>query len=366
MKTKSTLSLSVLLVTLFSFVVSSCNHDNKAEEKQAYVIPDSLLRSLTMDTVKLVPYKNELILNGQVDFNQDKVINIFTPVTGKISEIKVLLGDYVQKGQVLGVIHSSEMSQLSSDLLNAQTNLQNAERVMTKTRDMYQAGLASQPDSLSAAIALQQAKAELVRVKRNLKINGNNTNGEYLLQSPISGFLVQKNVTNELNIRSDNSTPLFTISDLKEVWVWANAYESDINNIRPNDKVDVSLLASHKGEKFSGKVDKIMEILDPASKAMKVRISINNPQYILKPQMYAKVKILNNENQTAMSVPLSSVIFEHSQYFVLVYKGKGIAQITPVNKINSFENEVYVSGDIKPGDKVLSSNVLQIYSELNN
>lgn len=351
---------------MFLLFLTACQPKEEQAVKQSYIIPDSLLKTLKLDTVKEGAYENRISLNGQVDFNQDKVANIYSMVTGKIQDIKVMLGDYIQKGQVLGVIQSSEMAQISSDLMNAQTNLQNAERVMSKMKDMYMAGLASQPDSLSAAVALQQAKAELVKVKRNLKLNGNNTEGKYFLKSPISGFLVQKSITNALNIRADNGTALFTVSDLKDVWVWANVYESNINDIKLNDSVQVNLLSTHQGKSFYGKVDKIMEILDPTTKAMKVRISIENPDYILKPQMYAKVTILNKEDKKAFYVPSEALIFEHSQYYVLVYKGNGKVQIKPVEKLNTYKNFVYIKSGVKVGEVVLSSNVLDIYSELNN
>src|SRR6185437_6569260 len=108
------------------------------------------------------------------------------------------------------------------------------------------------------------------------------------IKAPISGFIVQKNITNNMVIRADNSNVVFAISDLKNVWVWANVYESNINNIHLGDAVNVTTL-SYPGRVFNGKVDKIMNVLDPTSKVMKVRVALPNADYALKPQMYATV-----------------------------------------------------------------------------
>jgi cobalt-zinc-cadmium efflux system membrane fusion protein len=342
---------------------------NKSEkvdaERQQYIIPDSLLKTIRIDSVKQGLLINSITLTGQVDFNQDNVVNIFPLIGGNIQDIKVMLGDYVKEGQVLGVIKSSEMAQYSKDLLNAQTNLQLSVRNMEKTVEMYHSGMASQTDSISSAVGLEQAQAELKRVQRVLKINGGNTQGEYELKAPISGFIVQKFVTNDQVIRSDNGNALFTISDLKNVWVWANVYESNVGNIHMGDPVDVTTL-SYPGKIFKGKVDKIMQTLDPASKAMKVRISIDNEDYALKPQMFASVTVTNNQNKQAIYIPTSGLIFDHSQYYVLVYKGEGKADIRQVQKLNTLGKQTYLTAGVSVGDRIITSDALQLYSELNN
>ncbi len=364
---KTRISCILLTIGIGSLCFQSCKStENKtSDERQPYVISDSLLKSIRIDSVKQGQLINSITLTGQVDFNQDNVVNIFPLVSGNVQGINVMLGDYVKEGQVLGIIKSSEMAQYSNDLISAQTNLQLAEKMLEKTVDMYHSGLASKTDSLSAAITVEQAKAQLSRAQRVLKINGGNTQGEFAIKAPISGFIVQKLVTNDQTIRADNGGALFTISDMKNVWVWANVYESNVNNIHLGDNIDVSTL-SYPGRIFKGKVDKIMEMLDPASKAMKVRVSIDNEDYALKPQMFASVTVTNTQNKEAIYVPSSGIIFDHSQYYVLVYRGKGKAEITPVQKLNSLGTKTYLTAGVTVGEQIIASDALQIYSELNN
>ncbi len=357
------------IVFIFAVLVlgqaCSLTAEKKPDEKQKYVIPDSLLRTIKIDTVQKCQLINSITLTGQVDFNQDHVVKLFPMISGNAQGISVVLGDYIKQGQILGTITSSEMAGYSNDLVNAQTNLEVAKKNLAKTIDMYKSGLASLTDSLSAEAGYKQAQSELNRVNRVLKINGGSTNGEYEIKAPISGFLVDKQVNNNTIIRADNGNSLFTISDLKNVWVWANVYESNINAIRMGDNVNVTTL-SYPDKVFKGKVDKIMNVLDPTNKVMKVRVALDNPGYLLKPQMFASVTVTNPENKQSICISSKALIFDHSQYFVLLYKSKDDVRITPVQVISSIGDKTYLSSGVQEGDNVISSQAILIYDALNS
>lgn len=350
-----------------SFLMQSCNNsaEKKIEEKQHYVIPDSLSKTIDIDTVTKCQLVNSITLTGQVDFNQDNVRKIYPMISGNIQDIKVVLGDYVKQGQLLGVIKSSEMAGYSNDLVNAETNLQVAKKNLDKTKDMLKSGLASSTDSLSAEATYRQAESELGRINRVLKINGGSTQGDFEVRAPISGFVVEKLVNNNTTIRADNSNNLFTISDLKTVWVWANVYESNITAIKMGDNVNVTTL-SYPGKFFKGKVDKVMNVLDPTNKVMKVRVALDNSDYLLKPQMFASVTVTNPENKQSLCISSHALIFDHSQYYVLLYNSKEDVRITPVQIINSNGDKTYIATGLKEGDKIIASQAILIYDALNS
>ncbi len=365
-KTNHALAFVIFLLA-GSSVLQSCNSDaeKKVEEKQRYIMPDSLAKTITIDTVQKCQLVNSITLTGQVDFNQDNVRKIFPLISGSIQGIKVVLGDYVNQGQLLGVVTSSEMAGFSNDLVNAETNLDVAKKNLDKAKDMLKSGLASVTDSLSAEASYQQAKSELNRVNRVLKINGGSTVGDFEVKAPISGFIVEKNVNNNTIIRADNSNSLFTISDLKNVWVWANVYESNIAAIKMGNNVNVTTL-SYPGKVFSGKVDKIMNVLDPTNKVMKVRVALDNSGYLLKPQMFASVTVTNPENKQAICISSKSLIFDNSQYYVLIYNSKNDIRITPVQILNTNGDKTYIASGVKEGDKLISSQTILIYDALNS
>lgn len=352
-------------IIAFVFIISGCKTEKKtSDDRPKFVISDSLFKTLKIDTVVKCPLVNALTFTGQVSFNEDNVARIFPMVSGNITDISVQLGDHVNAGQRLGVIRSSEMAGYGNDLVTSETNLLIAQKNMDAANDMYKSGLMSQKDYITAQQMYKQAQSQLNRSREVLQINGGNTKGQYVVRSPVSGFVVEKQVNNNMAIRPDNTNDLFTISDLKNVWVLANVYESNISQVHLGDSVDVTTL-SYPGRVFHGKVDKVLNVLDPTNKVMKLRVVLPNADYALKPGMFASITVINNTNDETLCVPAGSVIFENSQYYVLVYKSKSDVRITPVQVIGTNGDKTYISGGLQVGDSVIGSDAVMIYSALN-
>ena len=346
--------------------ISGCTESPaQAEEKKGYILPDSLLKTIEIDTVSNSLVVNSLTLTGKVDFNEDNVIKIFPVISGQVSEVKVMAGDYVKRGQELAVIRSSEMAGYSNDYQTSKSNVDIAKKTMEATNDMYKSGLASERDQLMAKEGYNQALSALEKAKRILSLNGGSMSGEYVMRSPIDGFVVERQVNNNTMIRSDNSTGLFTISDLKNVWVMANVYESNISFVKTGDSVNITTL-SYPGKIFRGKIDKIMNVLDPSNKVMKLRIVLTNSDYLLKPEMFASVIVNNTENKRLISIPSRTLIFDHSQYYVLIYKSPSDITIRPVQVLNTVGERAYISEGLKEGEHLIGSQALLIYQELNS
>jgi len=331
-----------------------------------FCLTDDQYKKLEIDTIQASEVEDHLQLNGKVAYNDDNVNHVFPLVSGTVESVKVQLGDAVHKGQVLAVIKSTEFAQFSSDLTNAQNNLSVAKKNLDATQDMYNSGLSSAKDLLSAQATYSQAKAELNRVNSVLQINGGTGSGdEYSILSPIDGFVVEKFITNSTKIRPDNGNALFTISDLKNVWVIGNAYESDISKINLGDETDVTTL-SYPGKVFKGKVDKIFNVLDPVNKVMQVRVQLDNPDYLLKPEMYASVLLTSaNEKVSMPMVPSKSIIFDNSKNYVLVIKDKCTISVREVRLGQAANGMTYIQSGVSAGERVIASGQLYIYQALN-
>jgi membrane fusion protein, heavy metal efflux system len=355
---------AVILMSAIGFTSCKSKPDPE-EEKKGYVLPDSLLRTITIDTVKDSRVLNTLTLTGKVDFNEDNVIKIFPVVSGQVSDIKVMAGDYVKKGQSLAVIRSSEMAGYSNDYSTAKSNVEIARKSLDAANDMFKSGLASQRDQLAAQEGYNQALSAFEKTQRVLNLNGGSMAGEYTAKSPIDGFVVDRQVNNSMMLRADNSTPLFTISDLKNVWVMANVYESNISDVKLGDSVNITTL-SYPGKIFRGRIDKIMNVLDPSNKVMKLRIVLANPGYLLKPEMFASVVVNSTENKKMVTIPSRALIFDHSQYYVLVYKSPSDITIRPVQVQNTVGDRTYISEGLTEGERLIGTEALLIYQELNS
>jgi membrane fusion protein, heavy metal efflux system len=360
--------MRIILFTLISslFIFYNCSFNKRSEAKiiaPKFCIPDSLMNQIKLDTVTLKPVYDELRLIGKISFNQDKVVRIYPLVSGNVVEVKVSLGSHVVKGEVLAVIKSSEMAGAANDLVTARSNLAIAEKNYAAASDMYKSGIMSDKEFTTSQKDLDKAKSELNRANTIISIYGNGSK-DYVITSPISGYIVEKFINANMQIRTDNSTNLFTISDLSKVWALANVYESDIAEIRENEQVEVTTI-SYPDRIFTGKIDKIYNVLDPESKTLKVQIQLDNKNYLLKPEMFVSAVVNHLTGKSMLAIPANSVIFDRNQYWVLVFKDKCNVEARKVDIVASNSNNTYIRSGVNPGEKVITNRQLLIYNAMN-
>src|SRR5262249_34255163 len=158
---------------------------------------------------------------------------------------------------------------------SAQSEFAIAKKNLEVTAEMKNSGVSSEKDYLTAQSDYQKALAQLNKMSEVLKIYGGanqstDTAGSgYQIKAPISGFIVEKKITAGMELRADASDNLFTISDLKEVWAIANVYESDVSKIKTGSEAVITTL-SYPDKSFSGKVERISNVLDPGTNVMSV------------------------------------------------------------------------------------------------
>jgi len=355
------------LITALMLLALSCSrHSNKvtgtADTK--FCIPDSLSEQIRFDTVKTKQVYNELKLIGKVTFDQDKVVRIYPLVSGIVTDVKVTLGSYVKKGQVLAVIRSSEMAGAENDYNSARATLAVSEKNFAADSDLYKSGIVSDKEFTAALNDLEKARSEFKRANTVLSVYGSGSQSDYIIKAPVSGFVVEKFINSNMQIRPDNSTNLFTLSDLSKVWIIANVYESDISSISENEKVEVSTI-SYPGKIFQGKIDKVYNVLDPDNKTMKVQIQLDNSDYLLKPEMFAAATVYQVTKERMLAVPASAVIFDRNQYWVMVYRNKCDIETRNLNIVSSNLTDSYVRSGVSEGEIVIVTRQLLIYNAMN-
>lgn len=354
-------SLRIFIALCIAVLAISCN-----QHTEATADPNAITDSV-MKTIQTAPVKDEVVtetikLYGKIQPNEGRQAKVYALVSGKISDIKVEMGDYVQKDQALAILQSSEVAGISNDLALAQANVEMTKKNMETTKELYEGNLATQKDYISTQVDYNKALSELSRAQQVHAITGG-SNSIYEIKSPVSGYIIEKNITNNSEVRSDNSNDLFAIADLSNVWIIANVYESDINNVHTGDTVLVSTLAS-PGKEYKGRIDKIYSVLDPANRTMKVRISMNNPNNELKPEMFATVAVKGKPTGKMLSIPSQAIVLDNSKNYVVVKNGKGLS-IKEVQLIQRVDNKAFISG-LTPGEQVVTNSQVFLYEALNN
>ena len=354
-----------IILYVFATVLVSCSPPKETTVKEEkFCIPRQLWPIIAFDTVNFENVHHELLLTGKVSFNEEKVIKVFPLASGIVQKVTVQLGDYVKKGQMLAVLSSSDIANMESELSAAESNLSVAEKNLEAAREMFKSGLTTEREYISSQKEFSKAKAEVSRIHEVLRIYSGSGVSDYVVYAPISGFIAEKKVNVNMQIRADNSDNLFTISDVNDVWIMANVYESDIPKIKLDYAASVTTLA-YPNEVFLGKVDKIFNVLDPVNKVMKIRIQLHNSNYLLKPEMFANIKITYTDSTSMLVIPSSAVVFEHSKNYVVLYKDTCNVYSKEIEIFKALDDKTYLYGTgIKRGDRVISKSQLLIYNAL--
>jgi membrane fusion protein, heavy metal efflux system len=334
--------------------------------KAPFCLTDTLQKNLVVDTVKLQLVKNIISLSGKIEANEDKWVKVFPVVGGTVEEMKVQLGDYVKKGQTLAVVRSGEIADYENQLTNAQSSVKIATKTLNSTREMYKSGLASEKDVVTAETDLEKAQSDLRRSEQTNSIYGTRIDATQVLTAPVSGYIIEKNVTDKMQYKADATQPFFIIANLDEVWVMANVFETDIAKIKTGYDAEVNVIA-YKDKVFKGKVDRIFSILDPQSRVMKVRIKVPNADNLLKPEMFAQITIKYNDNANQLpAIPSQAIIFDKNKNYVMVYKDKCDVETREIEIFEVAGNTTYLKSGLKAGEKVIARYQQLVYDALND
>jgi cobalt-zinc-cadmium efflux system membrane fusion protein len=356
-----------LIATCYLIVLGlvSCKDTPKDEQTPEFELTDTMMQRCEFTEAKLQDVKNELKLFGKITADNNKMAHIYPITGGFVVSINVELGDYVTEGQLLAIVKSSEVADFQRQLLDAKADLAVAEKNLKVAKDLFEGKLNSEKDVMASEKELDKAKAELNRINEVYSIYHLKQGSEYRITAPISGFIVNKDITQNEELRNDRSEEIFAIAQITDVWVLANVNESNIPKVALGYEADVQTI-SYADKIFKGKVDKIFNVIDPATKAMKILVKINNPDLLLKPEMNATINLKFSENRKLIAVPSSAVLFDKSKDWVMVFKDKKHIETRLVEVYSKLGEITYLTNGISENEKVISKNGLLIYDALND
>ncbi|GAA4738111.1 efflux RND transporter periplasmic adaptor subunit [Flavisolibacter ginsenosidimutans] len=354
------------IAALFAALTACNSNAAKAPEKKEVCISDTISKMIRIDSVSEKAIDDELKLSGEVSFNENKVVKVFPVSSGQVLSVNTSLGNYVKAGQTLAVIRSADIAGNYADLSTAGNDIAIAKREMENAEHLFKNGIGSEKDYVQAKQAYEKAMTNATKIRSQISINGSghtSANGTYVVTAPKSGYVVEKNVNPGQFIRNDNGQNLFTVGDTKDVWIWANVYESDIARVKEGYRAMVTTLA-YPDTVFTGKVDKVNQILDPQTKVMKIRIVLPNNNGQLKPEMFANITIENKEGKRAVVIPSSALVSEDGKSYVVVYHDKCNLQIKEVQVLKTSGDAIYLKSGLQKGEQLISNQPLLFYRQL--
>jgi len=310
-------SLAFALCLAALAISPACSNGTKAAPTKQQVVVDPNVFTVDhpelFQTVK-VESRNlptELKANGTVQPDVNKTIHVTSLGSGRVVDLKVRLGDHVNKGQVLLVISSPDLAGAMGDYQKAAADEVLARKALERAQLLFSRGALAEKDLELAQDTEDKAKTDLKTAESRLRVIGGDPahpSSLIELRAPVAGTIVEQNVAGFEGIKSLDNTPnLFTIADLASVWVVCDVYENDIGQVHIGDPAEVRLNA-FPGRVFKGSVSDVSRVLDPNTRSAKVRIVLANGDGSLRPGMFAVATFRSRQETPHLVVPATAIM----------------------------------------------------------
>jgi cobalt-zinc-cadmium efflux system membrane fusion protein len=294
--------------------------------------------------------KTVLKFTGQVQLDRTRTVDVVSTGGGRVEQVSKLLGEKVDKGDVLAVIHSADLGQVKADFLEVQAQLDLTQTTFRREKELYEKKITSQADYLKALNELTAAEASYAAADRRLRLFGLGTeqiagikkekeNGEFaslILRAPQAGTIIAQNISVGKMVETTES--LNTITDLSNLWVWCDIYEKDLAALHEPFQKGQSLNAivqvnAFAESTFEGVVDLVGNVMDEHTRTVKIRVQVKNLENKLRPGMFAEVEVMIPGEGHITVVPQNAIMSDAGNYFVFRH----------------FKDDLWVRCDVIPG-----------------
>ena len=350
-----------------------------------FVPTASQLATFTIQPVQEMSFQVENTTEGKISVDEDRATPIFSPYGGRVIRLLAKAGDLVTKGQVLFTIEATDMVQAQNDLIaangavnKARSQLQLAQTIEKRQRELNDARAVAlkelqnaQNDLVSALNDLRAAESGYEAVKNRLRILGKTDadvtaflqNGqmspETPIQTPLTGTITQRRIGPGQYISTSATDPAFTVGDLSSVWLIASVREFEAPKVTVGQSVKFRVLA-FPDRTFAAKVTYVAASVEPATRRVLVRAQIDNTAGLLKPEMYASVRIATGDGEKSAGVPREAVIYEADKARVWVIAGDGSVSLRQVTTGIVNGTNLQIKSGLAVGERVVTRGSLFI------
>ena len=312
--------------------------------------------SLRIDTVAAFEGELSLQTTGKIAFDDDHTQHVTAPVDGRVAAIKVRLGENVRIGQPLVELTSAKVAELQGDARKEAQDLQVAQRGLARAQKLRADGAVSDKELAQARADLNKAQANVERAQAQLSALGVQKSDPMVraaLFARVDGTVVERNISVGQEVRADSGTPLLTLTNLDRVWVLADVYEQDLGTVGHDAAVQVEVSA-YTGRQFAGTVTYVGDVVDSQSRTVKVRCQIDNPNRLLKPEMFAKVQIAYRSPPGSIFVPTKALLSDGNSTQVLVVEGSDDnVTLRPVQTGTTVAGRQQITSGLRVGERLV-------------
>jgi cobalt-zinc-cadmium efflux system membrane fusion protein len=355
-------------------LVAGCHQSETAASAEPSVGPDRV--TFGRGAPQLAMLATEPVQRGadlhaplfaRLAWDDDATVRVFTPFAGRVRHVLVDAGQVVTKGTPLAEVESPDFGQAQADARTAESDLQLAGSTLARLRELFDHGAAARKDVEAAEADLDRAQAQRARARARLASCGAETDsvtGLFLLRSPIAGTIVERNLTPGQEIRPDQMlanapqlfSPLFVLSDPSRLWIQIDAHEDEIASLHPGTPFRFTVEAA-PGRSFAGRIDIVSESIDPGTHTVRARGTVENPEHLLKAEMYVSVD-LQRRAEALATVSSRAVFLRGEKHYAFVEEHPGTFVRHEVSVGGEQDQRVLVQAGLRPGQRVVTDGSL--------
>lgn len=362
------LCTTALCIAAFAVLLTACGKTPSPLPADEPVVSGNTIHfpagSLTAQRLITAPVvsaqKSVLRLPARIVWDEDHTSRITSPIAGRLDEIKVQAGSPVKPNQPLAYMSSPELGSAQTEAARAQAEAAQAERNLARATDLYAVSGVAAKDLEQAQVDLERTHAEAERTRLRLKSLGadSTVDQRFALRSPIAGMVVERNTNPGMEWRPDQpGAPLFVVSDPTYLWCWIDAPEQVLSMLHPGMKV-ILRASAWPQETFKAQIDYVGDALDPASRTIKVRARLRNPERHLKGEMYVTAE-LTTQAYGVLDVPAKAVFLANNKQQVFV-KTEGQFIRKTITPVASNEQWISIEQELNKGDEVVVDGALYL------
>jgi cobalt-zinc-cadmium efflux system membrane fusion protein len=367
------------------FADTEISSQSKHHGPRLYRPSDAEWATLTIEAVEQRPFRTERATEGKIAVDEDRSTPIFSPYAGRVTKLLARPGDSVAAGQPLFTIEATDIVQAQNDFIaaisalnKARSQLNLAQIVERRNKELYEGKAValkewqqSQNDLTAAQNDQRSAESALEAARNRLRILGRNDaeitefqntgriSAETPIYAPIAGTIVQRKVGPGQYVSAGASDPVFVIGDLSTVWLVAFVRETDAAFVQVGQEVGFSVLA-YPDRTFAATINYVSAGLDPATRRLMVRATIDNQERLLKPEMYANVSIVTSRDLAGVAVPRAALIYEGSTVRVWVAHDDHTIELREIKTGLANGGVIQATEGLRAGERVITKGSLFI------
>ena len=266
-----------------------------------------------------------LELTARLTWDEDRTVRVYPPFAGRVTRIAAQPGDVVKAGQALAFIASPDFGQAQADVGKAMADAALAEKNFARIKELHDNGVAPRKDLGQAEADQARAASELhrARARVNLYGGGAGVDQTVALKTSIAGTVVERNLNPGQELRTDQggAAALFVVTDPSRLWVQIDAHEQDLPALTKGAKFRLKS-AALPGETFDATLEAVADFIDPQSRVIKARGSLDNSARKLKGEMLVMAEF-SQAAIKAVTVPARAVVFAEGKHYAFVERGPG-------------------------------------------